>query len=711
MSGPPESTIDAMSVPAGGWTLVEAQARSLGRWRYYISILRAHRRGEAGRVDEFPLCIQPNGRIHELVKLPRDVARLSWVPPENWKLESPPISLRRVGWFERSWRMAYRVLRTWLRLSKEERKECGLSLAHAVLNLPAAYRIATGFRVRFWELPYPEWIAHFDTFTERDWMLIREHIARFPGHPRFTIVVASVGGRKESLDATLSSLRAQVYGHFDCAVITGEDDFPAPAAPATQRPAIAWIGNPALDAWLAECNAALGQEDRWLLLLRAGDVLPPQALYWFAWEAQTRPEATVIYSDDDGYDAQGQRIAHRMKPDWSPAHFYSTHYIGAAAVMRGIAVAAAGGLHSACCRHGNYDLLLRMSGAAGACFAHLPAVLLHRDILAPRQAWEAPDWCAAALQAHLERNGIGAEVTPTLPDARRVRYTLPEPPPLVSIIVPTRDAVGLLRGCVDSLLAKTVYPRYEIIVVDNRSADPEALRYLDDIAGRRTVRVVRYDRDFNFSAINNFAARLARGEALCLLNNDTEVISPDWLDEMVGHLLQPRVGAVGAKLLYPDGRIQHGGVTVGPGGCANHLHIELERTEPGYCGRAVIANELSAVTGACLLTHKRVYEELHGLNESRLKVAFNDVDYCLRLLQAGYRVIYTPHAELYHHESATRGMDMGVRKRLRARSEIRYMRRHWRERMRHDPYYNPNLSYRRPDFSLGESQRFRKPWL
>jgi GT2 family glycosyltransferase len=247
--------------------------------------------------------------------------------------------------------------------------------------------------------------------------------------------------------------------------------------------------------------------------------------------------------------------------------------------------------------------------------------------------------------------------------------------------------------------------------VDNQSADPEALAYLAKIAGHPAVRVLRHDRPFNYSAINNFAARQAQGEMLCLLNNDTEVISPDWLEEMAGHLLQARVGAVGARLLYPDGRVQHGGVAVGPGGCADHLHADLARAEPGYCRRAVIAQELSAVTAACMLTWKHLYERLGGLNERALPVAFNDVDYCLRLQDAGYRVVYAADAELHHHESASRGIDSTRRERRRAVREVNYMRAQWRERMRHDPYYNPNLSYEQPNFTLNWKPRVTKPWL
>jgi GT2 family glycosyltransferase len=314
------------------------------------------------------------------------------------------------------------------------------------------------------------------------------------------------------------------------------------------------------------------------------------------------------------------------------------------------------------------------------------------------------------LQAHFARRNLPAEIIRTLPACRRVRYRLSETPPLVSILVPTRDAVELLRNCIESLRERTTYPRFEILVIDNRTSKPDALAYLDEISQYSNLRILRYDHPFNFSTINNVAAREAKGEVLCLLNNDTSIISSDWLEEMVGHLLQNRVGAVGAKLYYPDSRVQHAGVAVGPGGCADHVSLGIGHNEPGYCHRAVVAHELSAVTGACLVTWKHLYQQLGGLKEE-LAVAFNDVDYCLRIQEAGYRVIFTPHAELFHHESATRGRDDHLRHWQRNSREVEYIRTHWPQRMKHDPYYNPNLSYRRPDFSLSESPRVRKPWL
>jgi len=712
---PPGMNLDLEHSPSG-WVLVEAR---LGRHgQYAFPSLSLIRRSKPGRTEAIPLSIMADGRILELIELPDDATQLAWQLPENEQPRQPAVSLRRVGWLERNWHMGLRVLSTYAELSADERREIGLSLLHAVFDLPRAYRLATQHGTNFRPQSYPGWSARFNALSGEDRRQIRAHIARFPASPRFHLLLAADKTGADAVRTTLTSLQRQLYHDFTCIVLdsSGALDASSDADVALKDAGLAprVVAQHAMADWLTAFNASLAGEwaaDR-VMLLRAGDALPEHALYWFACEVLAQPDAAILYSDDDELDAEGRPSRPRFKPDWSLAHLRSTHYVGEAALLRGGAVAAAGGVSLDCCRHGNYDLLLRIIDAAGEKVAHVPAVLFHRRVgTHAGDAWADSQWCATALGAHLARNGIEANVEETLPECRRVRYGLPAAPPLVSIVVPTRDALPLLRQCVESVLEKTTHPRFELLVVDNQSADPEALAYLGEIAGRPAVRVLRYDRPFNYSAINNFAARQAQGEMLCLLNNDTEVISPDWLEEMAGHLLQARVAAVGAKLLYSDGRVQHGGVTVGPGGCADHLHADLPRGEPGYCRRAVVAQELSAVTAACMLTWKPLYEQLGGLNEKSLTVAFNDVDYCLRLKDAGYRVIYTPHAELYHHESGTRGPDSSRRQRWRADREIRYMRARWSTRMRHDPYYNPNLSYHHPNFSLNWEPRVSKPWL
>jgi GT2 family glycosyltransferase len=350
----------------------------------------------------------------------------------------------------------------------------------------------------------------------------------------------------------------------------------------------------------------------------------------------------------------------------------------------------------------DHDLNLRATeGLPPEKIRHVAKVLVHVADGAPDPG--APDEAAASPRAvaeHLQRTGRPARAEPVPGRAvLRLRYAVPAPPPLVSIVIPTRDRLALLRGCVESILDKTAYSAFEVIVVDNNSRQPETLAWFKEIAGDGRVRVLSYPRPFNFSGINNFAVAQARGDVIALVNNDIEVISPDWLEEMVGHALRPEIGCVGAKLLYPDGTVQHAGVVLGLGGLAGHGHKGLERTEPGYAGRAIAACNVSAVTAACLVVRRSIYEKAGGLDEE-LAVAFNDVDFCLKVLDRGYLNLWTPFAELYHYESASRGPETSRPQAERFAREIQVMKRRWGTALRRDPYYSAELTLLREDYSL-----------
>jgi GT2 family glycosyltransferase len=675
------------------WVLIEAQLDA----RHGGMPCSATMQSDADQVIELRLSVLANGQVHELIRIPGGDGRIEWRHSDGTVVPENNLLCRRVGWFERIWRMSYRVFRNWLQCSADERRKTGLTFVNAVVNLPMTYCVATEFRFPF---PYADWVARLDTLSTTDISRINSQIASWTSRPQFRIVLDVRETGVAVASVTLESLRNQLYRDFECTVVGGVDNG---ASDMRVVPAVE------LSTWLETFNTPLASAPAaWVLHLRAGDVLPVHALYQWGSAISNQPDAVVIYSDDDEINVAGERVAPRFKPDWSLAHLRATNYLGNAVAVRADALASVGGLDEATCRHGLFDKILQVIDLKEENVIHLPAVLLHNgdDDHADAAASEMH-----AVQRHLVRRGIAAAVSPTLTGCRRIRYQLPTSPPLVSIIIPTRDGLEILRRCVDSVLAKTTYARYEILIIDNQSRDPAALTYLHEIAAHPAVRVILFDRPFNFSAINNFAAAEARGELLCLLNNDTEVITPDWLEEMVGNLLQDQVGVVGAKLFYPDGRVQHAGDTVGPGGCANHLHNGIARDDPGYCNRAVVAQDLAAVTAACLLTRRDLYLELGGLDARWLRVAFNDVDYCLRVRSAGWRVVWTPHAELYHHESVSRGKNDNWRKILRSEFEVAVMRRRWRHVMRNDPFYNPNLNYRQPDFTPGRTLRIRKPWL
>ena len=262
---------------------------------------------------------------------------------------------------------------------------------------------------------------------------------------------------------------------------------------------------------------------------------------------------------------------------------------------------------------------------------------------------------------------------------------------MVSIIIPTRDSHDLVKRCVESIYNLTEYPNYEVIIVDNQSTEKQSIEYFRSLDREGLARVIHYDYPFNYSAINNFAVGHARGKVICLLNNDTEIISPGWLTEMVSHALRPEIGAVGAKLLYGNGQIQHAGVIVGIGGIGGHVYRYRDGTDTGYFSRMCVTQNLSVVTAACLVIRRDVYLEVAGMDE-KLEVAFNDVDFCLRVREAGYRNLWTPYAVLYHHESLSRGSDDTVKKYMRFLGELKFIERRWAGKLDYDPYYNPNLT-------------------
>jgi len=351
-----------------------------------------------------------------------------------------------------------------------------------------------------------------------------------------------------------------------------------------------------------------------------------------------------------------------------------------------------GGLRAGFGGAADYDLLLRISEHDGR-IVHVPRVLQHRRRVA-NTVQADDDHAMAALRESLARRQIDAEVQPgRLPHTQRVRRRIIGSP-LVSIVLPFRDRPDLLRICVTSVLEKTRYANFELVGIDNGSVDDETHAVMREFAARDArVRFVRHDVPFNYSAIVNFGVTQTRGEHLLMLNNDTAVISAEWIEAMLEHSQRPEVGAVGALLLYRDDRIQHAGVVVGLGGVAGHAHLQLRAHEPGYCGRAQVIQNLSAVTFACAMTRRDVFDRLGGLDAKNLIAAYNDIDYCLRLREAGYLIVYTPYAQLYHDESGSRPHDLHPTQRARYDAEIRYMQqRHAQVLQRGDPYYNPNLS-------------------
>ncbi len=558
---------------------------------------------------------------------------------------------------------------------------------------------------------YADWIQRYDQLDDAMRDAIRSRIAGFAHAPLISVVMPVYNPNPEWLADAIESVRTQLYPNWELCI--ADDVSPDPAIrPLLERymredPRIKVVFREQNGHISAASNSALAiATGEWVALLDHDDLLPEHALYCVADAIVTHPGARLIYSDEDKITDAGKRYDPYFKCDWNPELFYSHNMFSHLGVYYKPLLDEVGGFRAGFEGAQDYDLVLRcIERVDASAIVHIPRVLYHWRVHAESTASgvDAKPYAVVAgeraLNEHFERRGVAGAIDWN-GRVYRARYTLPEPLPLVSLIIPTRNGLHLIRQCIDSILAKTDYPHYEIIVVDNGSDDPATLAYFDAIAADPRIRILRDDRPFNYSALNNAAVEIARGELVGLINNDIEVITPEWLSEMVGLALQPGIGAVGAKLLYPDDTLQHGGVVLGVGGVAGHANKHAPQPCYGYFSRTCLISDYSAVTAACLIIRKSIYEQVHGLDEDNLTVAFNDVDFCLRVLEAGYRNVWTPYAELYHHESATRGYEDNPVKQARFLSEINYMKKRWGALLFNDPAYSPNLTIEHEDFGL-----------
>ncbi|MBB5047006.1 GT2 family glycosyltransferase [Rhodopseudomonas rhenobacensis] len=573
---------------------------------------------------------------------------------------------------------------------------------------------------------YDHWVREFDTLTDRDRELIRAHIDRLDYKPLISIIMPAYETPAWLLQQSIDSVRAQLYPFWELCV--ADDASPSPhvaeflRCAAESDPRIKWIRRSTNGHISAASNSALAlASGEFVALMDHDDLLPQHALYEVAACLNDNPSLDMIYSDEDQIDHKGRRMTPYFKTDWNATLILAHNMISHLGVYRRSLLERAGGFRQGLEGSQDYDVSLRCADSTTPDrIHHIPAILYHwrREYGVASFSESNLGRCSdAALQAvgeHLKRNGELATVAvdAKLPQWIRVRRAMPDPAPLVSLIVPTRDHAELLAMCADGILHRTDYPALELLIVDHQSVSPDTKRLFAQLQRDPRVRVLRFEGPFNYSAINNMAARAAKGSIIGLVNNDIDVINRDWLSEMVSIAVLPGVGAVGAKLLYPDGRLQHGGVVLGVGGVANHFNHGMCRHNAGYFGRNLLASDVSAVTGACLLVRKSVFDEVGGLNEKDLAVAFNDVDLCLKILAKGYRNVWTPHAELYHHESASRGAEDTPAKAARFRGEVDYMQRTWAAALARDRFYNDNLSVTMSDnFGLAFPARRQKPWM
>ncbi len=551
--------------------------------------------------------------------------------------------------------------------------------------------------------PYAAWVHCFDTIGPPDLERMRERAAALEDGPTFSVLVPVYDTPEHWLRRCIESVRAQAYPRWQLCI--ADDASPDPAVArvldeyAALDPRVQVVRRAENGHISRASNSALEiATGDYLALLDHDDELRPHALLEMAEAIAREPSLELLYSDEDKLDRHGRRFDPYFKPDWNLDLLRSQNYVCHLSVIRTARVRGVGGFRPGFEGSQDHDLVLRCSeGLDPARIRHLPKVLYHWRAIEGSTALsrDAKDYAGAAgaraVDEHLARCHPGARAEELSHGHYRVRWPMPDPAPRVSLLVPSRDRADLLQTCVESLLERTDYPAFEVVVIDNGSSEPDALACLERLRHRQGVRVLRFDAPFNYSAINNWAATRCDGELIGLVNNDIEVITPGWLREMVSHAVRPEIGAVGAMLYYPDDRIQHAGVVLGIHGVAAHVYSGMPRGYPGHGGRARVAQQLSAVTGACLVVRRELYERVGGLDES-LQVAFNDIDFCLRLRQAGCHNLWTPFAELYHHESASRGAEDSEQKRARFAGEVDTMLQRWGPQLLADPGWNPNLS-------------------
>lgn len=559
--------------------------------------------------------------------------------------------------------------------------------------------------------PYPDWVRTFGkvspAYITEVWR--RLHASRLP---LISILMPVFDPDPEWLEQAIRSVSEQTYATWELCIANDASSNPVISSVldhhAQADPRIRVVHRRENGHISRASNSALEiARGDWIALLDHDDMLAPEALLLLADVIVSKVGCRMVYSDEDKIDEKGLHSGPYFKCDWNVDLFLSQNMFSHLGAFEAALVHEVGGFRAGFEGSQDYDLALRCSERLSEdSIVHIPHVLYHWRIHAQSTAhsMDAKPYaiCAGekALNDHLQRTKVAAKAEATA-HGYRIRYQLPEIEPLVSIIIPTRNGLKLLRQCIDSILLKTTYANFEILVVDNGSDEPKTLRYLESLVYDRRFCIIRENRPFNYSALNNLAARQANGSVLALLNNDVEVITPDWLTEMVSHALRPCVGAVGARLWYADDTLQHAGVVLGLEGFAGHVHRYLPKDNVGYCGRAALIQTFSAVTGACLVVRKATYELVGGLNETNLPVTCNDIDFCLKVKAAGFRNVWTPYAELYHHESSTRGFDDTPEKLQRAEMEAAYMWEHWGDLLRNDPAYSPNLSLDFTDFSLG----------
>lgn len=540
----------------------------------------------------------------------------------------------------------------------------------------------------------------------------QEENAQFPKDIKFSVLVPLYNTPESFLKAMIESVQAQTYKNWELCLADGSDSEHSFVGEICKKYA---DGDKRIKYEKLEKNLGISENTNACIRMATGeyialfdhdDLLHPSALYEVM-RAICEHGADFIYTDENTFSEEPRDAYNpHFKPDFSPDTLRSYNYICHLSVFSRELLDSVGYFRSEYDGSQDYDLILRLTEKAKKVF-HIRKILYywraHKNSVAQDVGAKPYTVTAAkkALAAHLERCGLKGEVLDSsVPTTYHIKYEI-DGNPLISVIIPNKDHTDDLDICLKSLYEKSSYKNFEVIIVENNSTEKETFEYYEALTQKHgNIKIVTWKGNFNYSAINNFGVNYAKGEYILLLNNDVEIVNGSCLEEMLMFAQRKDVGAVGAKLYYSDDTVQHAGVILGLGGTAGHAHKHFGRNHPGYMARASIAQNLTACTAACLMMRRDVFDEVGGLDES-FEVAFNDVDLCMKIRKKGYLVVFTPYAELYHYESKSRGNDSTPEKLERFRGEIDRFKEKWQKQLDDgDPYYNPNLTLTRDDFSL-----------
>lgn len=607
----------------------------------------------------------------------------------------------------------------------KEKSSAGRIQWGRMLKKLSPYTIQKGFRYlkhygpkEFWirlherfepeEVPYGPW---YEAYVPDEAALEKQRHHHFEYSPLITVAVPAYRTPEKFLAQMIDSLLAQTYGNWELCIANGSPEDSAMKKVLeeyTKKDSRIRVSELTENKGIAgNTNAALEMaQGEFVGLLDHDDLLAPNALYEIVRALDEDRNLDAVYTDEDKVTTElDEHFQPHLKPDFNLDLLRSNNYICHFFVVRRSIVQKVGGFCQEFDGAQDHDFIFRCIETAEK-VGHIPEILYHwRTHKAstadnPASKMYAFDAGKRAIEAHLKRTGTEGIVSHT-PDLGffRVKYPV-QGQPLVSVIIPNKDEKETLKACIDSIREKTEYPNYEIIIVENNSTTDEIFQYYKELSQDPRIRLLRWKKEFNYSAINNYGVRHANGEYLLFLNNDVTVITPGWIKELLGVCQRPEVGAAGVKLIYPDNTIQHAGCVIGLGGIAGHMFVDMPANRTGYLHKASILQDMSAVTAACMMMKRTAFEEAGGFTE-KLSVAFNDVDLCLKVRKNHKLIVYDPYVQLYHMESKTRGAEDNKEKVRRFQEEIEYMRCQWIDILKKgDPYYNKNLSLTKWNYSL-----------